>query len=1570
VIKRIIPSFILLLLVLTVGLSASPKAQSSPEETPVVTPELILTTEVPIEPTAEATTPAPSETPVVEATTETPTVEVTEVSTETITETPTEEVTQTSIPPTEAPSQIPTTQPNSELTLVDRVIFANSPLPANVQLGANWLINNGKLTVDTSLPNEPVIYRETQAMTDDSKVRIIASWQSGIVLLHSHQTPVDGLTASFDANGTVTLLRAEVVIATGNTSFNLNQSNVLELSVDAGNIQVIVNEVVVITQPITEPVFGSDILISQTNTTGLSIDMLAIYARDEDVTAQAELLWGQDSHSCGSVTHTFSFFGSYPNYILDVKRTSGDVQYTATLTGPGVNATIPSTPDGRVIFYGPANGGGGGAGNYTLNIGYSSGTGCLVSTVWQGTRPLNDPAWGFQSSHHSMAYWRYTTSGLHYLRIERMQGSGPITYRVWNPSNAQVVNATTTHTTGIVDINNGSGEFLVEILAGNGSYRWSINSGGSAFNAPTNVTVTQKTTNSVTVSWVNQTNLHTNIQPRIGLAGVSNPPAITNLTPSSTSYTFTGLVCGTSYDMMIRASNDSHVRDSALMTVTTRRCPPTNDNFNNAITIPAQTLNGSWTTSTFVESATVEANEIGSCVGDNQNTVWYKYTPTTNQQFSVNTIGSSYDTVINVYRTISGVLYTVDCNDDINPTNNASVVGIQATAGVTYHIKVTQFGTTPLPDNSQLVLNLLVPTPPIAPTLVTPLNGGATNDTTPTFSWTSVAGMTYDVQVSLSSTFANELIYTSATNSMEWAQTLMNGTYFWRVRSVSADKIVSPWSVSRTLIIDTVPLPTLSTLSAPVANAILTTAKPVFSWGIVSGAARYRIEFAPNSTFDVGTVTTADVAAVSYTALTNLGQGNWWWRVATIDVAGNVGAFTSARQFTVNHQLNPLNNLAFTATTLFSPTFQFAAVTGVTGYNVVVATDTDFSQIVLTSPTLISTLWTVPTAQALPFGIYYWRVDVAGIPAVSNVYRTFKIVPPLPVAPVQTLPANASLVNTWNPTFQWNPVTYAYGSLTYDLQVSTVATVASSYVINETGLLDTNFVGTLTADAIYYWRVRTVNSYGSASAWSTIRSFTVDTIAPTAPTITAPINMSVTTSTRPTLTSSVPVGANRFAFDIAQDIDFNTPVLTDVESATASLALTATILSTPLDQGVYYVRAQARDAAGNWSVDGAPSMFAIDLMTAPLDRQNYIGTTARPTISWVAFGVPSTIYSLDIATDETFNNLVFTTTTTSLTYTLSVAEALPLGQYFVRLGVNGIPNFNVYRRFSVTNALPAVPILSAPAVSALMNINTTNLTVLPVVNAVGYEFQLSQLATFANAPILSTGDVTFATQALNDGLWYWRARAVNQYGAVSGWAVARSFTVDTTAPSVPNLLIPANGAILTTLRPAITWSAVVGANLYEVRIGDAAFTNPLVVAVATTTYTPTADLANRVYSWSVRARDAAGNWSDWSAARTFTPASIAGSVISTCRSMTPTLNLAWEPVSWAIAYEVQVSRTNTFELVNIVFSSNTIPNNQTTVTTSTLPNVRYYWRVRAQASNSTWGLWSIVSACTVDATNQ
>ena len=265
-----------------------------------------------------------------------------------------------------------------------------------------------------------------------------------------------------------------------------------------------------------------------------------------------------------------------------------------------------------------------------------------------------------------------------------------------------------------------------------------------------------------------------------------------------------------------------------------------------------------------------------------------------------------------------------------------------------------------------------------------------------------------------------------------------------------------------------------------------------------------------------------------------------------------------------------------------------------------------------------------------------------------------------------------------------------------------------------------------------------------------------------------------------------------------------------------------------------------------------------------------------------------------------------------------------------------------------------------------------------VSGAVSYTIQVDEISAFGAPLILSasTAASQFTTSSLPDGWnWFWRVRAVNAEGTPGAWSAVRTITVQSTpppppppVPGAPSLASPADGAQVT--QPfTFDWSDVADAAWYMIEADDSAsFAAPLVWA-ATTTPSQLADqLAAQRHARSgacarstptasaVRTRPSARSWCRarrrrpgrcrrprWSARRSdarFSPGQ--------------SITFDWGDVAGAASYTIQIDDSESFsapQTVNqtLAFSS---------LTTSSLPTRRMWWRVRANNGSGGAGAWS------------
>lgn len=111
-----------------------------------------------------------------------------------------------------------------------------------------------------------------------------------------------------------------------------------------------------------------------------------------------------------------------------------------------------------------------------------------------------------------------------------------------------------------------------------------------------------------------------------------------------------------------------------------------NDDFDEAIIIAALPFTNSRDT----RPATTAGDDPSStCNVNDDKTIWYRYTPSTNVDIIFDTIGSNYDTVLSVWTGSRGSLSQVGCDDD--GSSPQSQLSLSLVSGTTYYIMVAGY---------------------------------------------------------------------------------------------------------------------------------------------------------------------------------------------------------------------------------------------------------------------------------------------------------------------------------------------------------------------------------------------------------------------------------------------------------------------------------------------------------------------------------------------------------------------------------------------------------------------------------------------------------------------------------------------------------------------------------------------------------------------------------------------------------------------------------------------------------------------------------------------------------------
>jgi hypothetical protein len=478
-----------------------------------------------------------------------------------------------------------------------------------------------------------------------------------------------------------------------------------------------------------------------------------------------------------------------------------------------------------------------------------------------------------------------------------------------------------------------------------------------------------------------------------------------------------------------------------------------------------------------------------------------------------------------------------------------------------------------------------------------PLNGALT------FDWTDVADPSgvqfYQVEISANAEFLPGFYFFNLgmgtfTASQATGSSSQEGVHYWRVRTLDGANNLSPWSEVRKF-----------TVGAPVWTNFAAsglTPQAVVGGGTIQGVVHiqnaapaggqlYTLSSSNPSVASVPssvrvpaggssatfTVTTHPVSVSTPVMLTVWSEGNGEHPVLWVDP----GAPPPPGTVTLSSLSVAPSSVSGGASASGTVTLSGAAPAGGV---VVPLSDNSGAATVPASVTVADGattatfgITTSSVTTATPVTI---TASFAGVTRTATLTVTAPAPPPTPSAPALVSPANQATV-ALPVTLDWSDVSAA---VSYRIQVDDSSTFSAPRVVEQT-VTASQFTATSLAARQHWWRVRGVNSAGTAGAWSSVRSFMPQT-APVAAALSAlSVNPAsvvggngsqgtvvVTLSDNSSAASApasvtVAPGATSATFAIATTtVASSTPVT--ITAAAGSVTRTATLTVTPPGQNV------------------------------------------------------------------------------------------------------------------------------------------------------------------------------------------------------------------------------------------------------------------------------------------------------------------------------------------------------------------------------------------------------------------
>ena len=301
-------------------------------------------------------------------------------------------------------------------------------------------------------------------------------------------------------------------------------------------------------------------------------------------------------------------------------------------------------------------------------------------------------------------------------------------------------------------------------------------------------------------------------------------------------------------------------------------------------------------------------------------------------------------------------------------------------------------------------------------------------------------------------------------------------------------------------------------------GAITNSSKPKLTWLIpedvwCSSPEGYQIQICSNNNCST-VIKSGSYAEVLWpNATTNLSDGTYYWRVRAEDELWNWWSWSNIWSFTVDTTAPTVtlttNAVACRTATTYTVTWTFSeAVQWVDQNDLSVTNGTIQSFNVVSSTVAVwtvksSTTWNGTVSGQIAAGKFSdlaWNNNTAASNSVTWTYDNAG-----PSAPTLSTPSDNGWVNTLRPTLTWTASSDVWCNNSiwwYEIWVCTAAACTSATKSGTATTTTWTLPSNLTNWTTYYWKVRAKDGLWNRWEWSSVRSFTVDTTAPSKPTCT------------------------------------------------------------------------------------------------------------------------------------------------------------------------------------------------------------------------------------------------------------------------------------------------------------------------------------------------------------------------------------------------------------------------------------------------------------------------------------
>jgi hypothetical protein len=781
------------------------------------------------------------------------------------------------------------------------------------------------------------------------------------------------------------------------------------------------------------------------------------------------------------------------------------------------------------------------------------------------------------------------------------------------------------------------------------------------------------------------------------------------------------------------------------------------------------------------------------------------------------------------------------------------------------------------------------------------------------FFWGSVRGAAqYDFEISADPRFSSAVkgfggVDTRLTHT--WISTdkeTPDGTYYWRVRGVTAADHPGPWSATRTIVKSWNPVPTLIG-PTPGTTVAWPSAPLVMGWTPVPFAVNYNVYIATDPA--LVNLVTGPVPQTQGTTLafpTSLAPGTYYWAVAPLDAEGDKGRLSAISTFkwTWPSDVTPTETNISSDPGVDEPSFSWPAIPGASSYEIEISRASDFApgSDIIDHPGIVGTQYT-PSQFLANETTLYWRMRAhdarndagdwnSGQPFTESFDAGTPTVQSLRVidqnGTAQPLGTQTNdLIVSWNPV----PGASSYRVLVAGWCSATDAAAGTCFDTQQT------FAG---CDFNNSHQMTTPNTFwtpiagGESTTWLSEYSW---------PSPGGGIQ----------LNPGYPAGTlGPFCLSVAAIRDDGPIAGPQIISAPTVLGNT----NTPAF--VYQTPAQTSGQLTETSVQQGSYQGPTGAQT----------TAATPLLLWHPVSGADG-YFVAIARDANFTNVVHIGYTNTTSYVPPISLADETSAYYWEIVPVGLTTTGASQ--DLTGAPPSIPQATNDDVPQSFNKSSVPPGPISPINGATVQtqptFQWSSATGARNYTLEVAADPTFSAPILNlttdstsytsettlpaDKTLYWRVRATDLNGIGLNWSDccgngAATFTHHLPVPS-PSPSNPTGGGGI----PLLSWSPVNGAIGYDVHV-DQSDGSTRDFTVNSPNLTPVIFYGTGIWKWQVRADFPGGVTSAYFTpevpfVRTIAPPTGVHATKTGAR-----IQITWNTDPAAKLYEVQLSTTDGF----------------------------------------------------------